>query len=338
MQEIGFGVIGTNFISKLFVEAIAQMDGCRIMAIFTRNKENANKLGLNLEQVAVYSDFEQFVAADCYQAAYIASPNAYHCPQALKLIQNGKHLLIEKPMASNEREVHKILAAAEEKGVVVLEAMRTLHHPASTVIKQGLSQIGNIHLAEFHYCQYSSRYDAFKAGQQMNTFNPALSNGAVMDIGIYPIQMMLYLFGEPLATAAFGQILENSIDGQGQLIAKYPSLTVSISYSKISNGYSACEIQGEKGSLLFDRVAYAGKVWIRWRDGSLTNLYDQPDYNDMIHEIKCLLEAIRNGKELGYYHQLSQQGIRLIDQVRSQIGIVFPADLASEKRGEKYEH
>lgn len=326
MNKIRFGIIGTNFISGKFVEALYEFEDCVIDSIYTRQKENVQKLNISLDDIQVFTDFECFAEAGSFDAVYVASPNVFHFEQSIALMKQGKHVLCEKPLASNEKQVQLMIDCAKEHQVVLLEAMRPLHHPTTQIIKQALKDIGPIHIAEIKYCQYSSRYDAFKAGHVSNAFNPEFSNGSVMDIGIYPIEMMLHLFGNPSFVHCFGKVLPGSIDGYGHLVADYPSMICSVSYSKISNNYTPSEIQGEKGSLLFDKVACASKVWIQWKDETSTILYDQQNYNDLINEIECLVDAINKKNDLTYFQQISLNGLQITDAVRKQLGIAFSAD------------
>ena len=84
-------------------------------------------------------------------------------------------------------------------------------------------QLGQIRRAVFQYCQYSARYDGFKHGIIENAFNPALSNAALMDIGVYCIHPMVLLFGKPRQILASGIFLPNHLDGAGTVLIDYGS-------------------------------------------------------------------------------------------------------------------
>ena len=87
-----------------------------------------------------------------------ASPNSFHAAQSIMLLTGKKHVLCEKPAASNAWEWSAMVRAAEKNGVVVLEAMRPVFHPGFQAIKDCLPRLGTLRRATFIYCQYSSRY------------------------------------------------------------------------------------------------------------------------------------------------------------------------------------
>lgn len=87
-----------------------------------------------------------------------------------------------------------------------MEAMKTTFLPNFLQIKQHLDQLGPIRQVVAHYCKYSSRYDAYRSGELPNAFKPELSNGSLMDIGVYLVYPVIYLFGLPNQITARGYV------------------------------------------------------------------------------------------------------------------------------------
>ncbi|WP_458339829.1 Gfo/Idh/MocA family protein, partial [Clostridium perfringens] len=133
--------------------------------------------------------------------------------------------------------------------------------------KDNLYKIGKVRKYFASYCQYSSRYDKYKAGEVLNAFKKELSNGAIMDIGVYCIAPMINLFGKPKTIKADGIMLETGVDGEGSVVFGYDDMDGAVIYSKISNSYLPSEIQGEEGSIIIDRINTFEKVKIVYRDG-----------------------------------------------------------------------
>ncbi len=98
-------------------------------------------------------------ASDDLDAVYIASPNSFHAEQAILFLQNGKHVLCEKPMAANSSEVKRMIQAAKDHHVFLMEAMKSTLLPNFEVIQDHLHKIGPVRRYFSSYCQYSSRYD-----------------------------------------------------------------------------------------------------------------------------------------------------------------------------------
>ena len=150
-------------------------------------------------------------------------------------MENGKHVLCEKPMASNTKEISEMMKVANEHSVVLMEALKTTLVPNFLAIKENLHKIGQVRRYFSSYCQYSSRYDKYKEGIVLNAFNPAFSNGALMDSGIHCLYPAVTLFGEPKQVQATSHMLESGVDGEGSILLTYDEMDAVIMYSKISN-------------------------------------------------------------------------------------------------------
>ena len=165
-------------------------------------------------------------------AVYIASPNFLHAEQSILCMSRGKHVLCEKPFASNAKEVRAMIEASERYGVTLMEAMKPTLTPNFKAARTALGRLGTIRRYFSCYCQYSSRYDKFKEGTVLNAFRPEMSNGAMMDIGIYTIYPMVVLFGKPEKIDASGIVLSSGADGQGAVNFTYPGMNATTLYSE----------------------------------------------------------------------------------------------------------
>lgn len=114
---------------------------------------------------------------------------------AKKALEAGKNVIIEKPVTANYGAAD--LKTAEEKRLMILEAMNIPYLPAYAQVKEHLADLGNIRIVSLNYSQYSSRYDAFKKGQILPSFDPHKAGGALMDLNVYNIHFIAGLFGEP---------------------------------------------------------------------------------------------------------------------------------------------
>lgn len=339
-----FAIIGTNFITGWFIEAALQSERFEWTAICSRSRDTASEFVSRFSaltspdgspatgSVEIYTDLEALAGAENVDAVYIASPTSMHAEQSIRLLRAGKHVLCEKPVASNLPEWSRMLEAAAAGGALVMEAMRPVHNPGFQTLREALPTLGRIRKASLSYCQYSSRYDKFKNGIVENAFKPEFSNGALTDIGVYCVAMMVGLFGMPQAIHAFGWRLPDSIDGMGSLVAMYDGMMVDVSYSKICDSRLACEIQGEAGTLSFGPVVAPQEYAIRWRNGTEEKFSTPvlPSPKDMLYETEAFIDAImgetRGTAALARSQQISEMTMTVLDDARRQIGIVFPAD------------
>ena len=167
----------------------------------------------------VFDRLEDLASCPEVDAVYIASPTGCHYDQARQMLLAGKHVLCEKPAVVTARQLRELLAIAREKGVVFLEAMRLVHDDALDVIRAALPEIGPLRRVTFEFTQYSSRYDRIRAGEQgINAFDPALSNGGIMDLGCYCLHAIAALFGAPRRVRADCVRLSNGFDGGGIIL------------------------------------------------------------------------------------------------------------------------
>lgn len=325
---IRFGIIGTNWITERFIEAASKLDDFALTAVYSRTEEKAKEFAGKFNIQTIFTDLEEMAASNEIDAVYIASPNSLHAKQAIIMMQHGKHVLCEKPLASNTAEVEEMIRTAKENNVLLMEALKTTLQPNFTCIKEHLHKIGKVRRYFASYCQYSSRYDAYKEGKILNAFNPAFSNGSLMDIGIYCIYPLVVLFGEPQSVQAMGYMLESGVDGQGSVLLKYEEMDAVVMYSKITNSYIPSEIQGENGSIIIDKIHTPEKVEVRYRDGSVEDITQPQEQNTMYYEAKEFIELIKNGQLQSSVNSFEHSMItaKILEEARRQIGIVYPAD------------
>lgn len=331
---IRFATVGTGFITDAFIKGALKTGLMSLAAVHSRSPEKGNALSSNYgEDIPCFTDIEELAGSDLIDAVYIASPNAMHAPQAKLFLEHGKHVLVEKSAASDSRELREVIALAEEKGLVFMEAMKSLTMPAYLTLKENLDRIGRIRKYVGIYCQYSSRYDRHKSGEYVNTFQKKFSNGSLMDIGIYCIYPLIDLFGVPEIIKAVGTILEDGgVDGSGSVLMQYKDMEAVVIHSKISDSKLPSEIQGEKGSILIDRIGSPGEITLILRDGTKEVLAPSTFREDMYYEAAEFVETIRSGKSFSKinHEKLAISVHEVMDEIRKQIGLVFPSDTSAE--------
>lgn len=325
---IRFGMIGTNFITERFIDAARQTDGLELAAVYSRTQERAEEFADRYGIGLTFTDLDEMAASDRIDAVYIASPNSLHAEQSVLFLRSGKHVLCEKPIASNASEVREMFAAAEESGAVLMEAVKTTLLPAFLLMRENLHKIGPIRRYFANYGQYSSRYDAYKEGTVLNAFRPEFSNGALMDLGLYCIYPMALLFGKPEEIKASAFMLESGVDGEGTVIARYPHMEAVASFSKITDSYVPSEIQGELGSILIDKISEPRSVQIRYRDGSIEDLSEPAGKPAMSYELQEFVDVIASGAKESSVNSkaCSLAAAEIMEEARRQFGLVYPAD------------
>ena len=182
-----------------------------------------------------------------------------------------------------------------------------------------------IRRVELEYCQYSSRYDRFKAGEILNAFTPSLGNAAIMDIGVYAVHVCGLLFGMPDLTADFysrSVFAENHMELMGEMLLPYRnSAPVRITYAKIYNSLNPSVILGENGGILIDKLSNPKSVRLKLRDGTDKELCTCPTDNNMTYELAAFARCIRTGENP--HTRFSEIEMAILDRIREKNGIVF---------------
>lgn len=323
---IRFATIGTNFITEWFLEAVGHCEGMAYAAAYSRNEETARAFAAKHGAGRWCTDLGELAAAEDVDAVYIASPNSLHCEQAILMMRHGKHVLCEKAIASNAGELEQMLAEARKHQVVLLEAMRPAFDPGLAAIRDLLPKLGKIRRVSFQYGKYSSRYDKFQAGIVENAFNPAFSNGALMDIGVYCVHPLVQLFGLPDQIHGEALMLPGGIDGAGTILAHYPQMLADLTYSKICDNRLPSQIQGEQGTMLIRDIPDPTDLTIHYRDGQVEEFHIEKEGINMIYEVREWCRLIEGRLSGEAHNRYSVMAMEIMDEARRQMGLVFPAD------------
>lgn len=319
---IRFGLIGTSDIAEKMAQALHQCPKTAPYAILSRNRQRAEAFAQKHRIPYPCSTLEEMLGR--VDAVYIASPNSLHCEQTLFFLKHSVPVLCEKPLASNLTQVERMIRASEERGAYLAEAYKSRYMPAYAEIRRLLPALGAIRNVHFDFCKYSSRYDAHKRGEDVNTFKAEFSNGALLDLGVYCLYPALELFGEPKSVIASGVLVPGGVDGLGTAVLTYPEFLVTLNYSKVSTGERKCEIQGEKGTLYVDAISSPRTVEFHGNDGSYRAFSPYTEQNDMVYECEAFADAVENGAPTDAASFRS--AFRILDQIRDLVGIRYPAD------------
>lgn len=323
---IKLAVIGTNVITDQFIKAALLSGRYVISAVYSRSFEQAQNFASKYNINHCFDNLTTFANSSEFDAVYIASPNSYHSAQSIQMLKAGKHVICEKPLASNDTLAKEMYKTAEKHNVVLFEAFMTPFLPNFTVLKENINNVGPIRKVLISYCQYSSRYPKFLNGENPNTFNPEFSNGSIMDIGYYCLGASLELFGQPNSMHATAHILASGVDGNGSVILAYDGFDVVIMHSKTSNSFLSSEIQGEQACLQIDMISVCNKVIKIDNNGRNTDLSVPQDDNRMLYEANAFADQVMHNKIDEKAKVRSLLLAKTLTEIRLQTGVVFPTD------------
>ena len=141
---IRFAVIGTNWITRQFVEAAHESGKYKLTAVYSRSLEQAQHFANDFSVEHLFTSLEAMAESDAIDAVYIASPNSLHFSQTQLFLSHKIHVICEKPLASNQAEVDAAIACARENQVVLFEAFKTAYLPNFHLLRQALPKVGKL--------------------------------------------------------------------------------------------------------------------------------------------------------------------------------------------------
>lgn len=320
-----YGIIGTGWIAESFIAGARLLCDAQITCVYSRTAEKGSDFAERNNIPTVYTSLDEFAKAD-FDICYIASPNALHYSQSLKMLNAGKNVICEKPITVIPDELIECKRIADEKGLIYIEAIMYMHTPNREKLKDAISKIGNISSARFDFSQLSSKYAAYARGETPNIFNPSLATGCLMDLGIYCVYPAVDLFGVPENMISDSVLLRTGADGSGACIMNYKDKIVTLTYSKTGQDYSGSCIYGDKGTVEIESVSKLVNVLLKDNFGNKEIVCpDMPKEEIMGYEAKELEEFIC-GKNKEKYELCFERALtvsKIMQQIREMSGIKF---------------
>ncbi len=318
--------IGTSWITESFIDSSKYIENVSISAVFSRNDEKAKTFAQKNNAGKYYSSLEEMLKDADIDAVYIASPNSKHYEQAKACLIADKHVICEKPMVVTSEQLEELYEIADRKNLILLEAMKSMHSDGLEIIKNAMPDIGEIRTAQIDFSQHSSKYGAYKRGENPNIFNPEFCTGALMDLGVYCVYFALELFGEPEKVISHSDFLESGADCTGTLIFVYDDKSVTVTYSKTANGFLGSRILGENGAITVKSVSKLTGIDRYYNDGTMQELYPAVDENlVMSKEIEAFRDFVlgKNKEYYDYCKKMAFASCRIIENIRKENNFGF---------------
>ena len=291
---MNFGAVGTSSIMKSMLTEFAKSDVLHCTAICSRKEETGRAVADQFGIEKVYTSLDAMLADPTIELVYIATPNSIHYGQAKAALLAGKHVLCEKPFTPTVAEAQELIALAKEKHLLLFEAITTAHHPHYAMIRENLPKLGTLKMVLCTFCQFSSKYPAFLAGNISPVMDPAFKGGALMDINLYNIHFVVGLFGTPKAVHYYPNRHESGIDTSGVLILEYDGFICQCTGAKDCACENGVQIVGEAGYIHTAPSAsnpQKTEICIRGQEAVTASLPELPWYYE-IQDLSRLFAAM----------------------------------------------
>lgn len=325
--EMNVGTIGTGEITSWFLTCWKE-SGNTCYATYSRSKTKAEALKQKFQGEKAYSDLELFLADEKMDVVYIASPNSLHFSHAKNALFANKHVILEKPFTSTVWECSELIKIAKDRNLFLMEGITVVDLPNKQLLASLLSKIGNIHMISTNMSKVSSKYEAFLRGEKPNVFLCAFSGGALMDLNVYNVHLMVSLFGMPQAVYYVANT-EEGLDTSGCLTLTYANHIAQCISAKDSEANNYVEIQGEKGYIYINSAAATlSSIELHVKNEDVAIYHNQEHTLTHIYYIQAFVNMVKDNnvqeRDKRLLHTLHV--MQILQKARAIANIVFEAD------------
>ena len=320
MKKLKWGILGPGNIARDFAQALNRVNG-EVYAVASRNKERAEKFARENNVKKAYGSYDEIIKDKDIDVVYIATPHSNHYEYIIKSLNNNKHVLCEKAITVNERELEEALKIAREKNLILEEAMTLFHMP---LYEKVIKKINKEDLGKVNMVQVS--FGSFKEYDENNRFfNLDLAGGALLDIGTYALSFARYFLSSmPEEILSTVKKAKTGVDEKSGIILKTKEdeiATISLAFrSKMpKRGIVSCD----NGFITIDNFPRANKATINYLDGKVEVIECGEEEKALDYEVIFMEERIKENKESNSI-DLTYDVTKIMNKVRKDLGIVYP--------------
>lgn len=323
MKNCKMAILGAGSIAKTMARTVEKMSGVRMYAVASRSIERAQAFAKEFGIEKAYGSYEDLVKDPDVELVYIATPHSHHYEQAKLCLQYGKHVLCEKAFTANAKQAEEILQLAEEKRLLLTEAIWTRFLPMSAKINE-IIESGTIGRPTLLTANLGYAID-----QVPRMKDPALAGGALLDLGVYPINFASMIFGDQVEkVVSTAQLTERGVDAQNSITLCYPQGRMAVLHSTmLSLSDRQGVVNGTDGYLIADNINNCERIRVYNQDREEVASYDRPaQITGYEYEVEAAVWAIQNGEiECPQMpHKETLRIMRLMDSLRQEWGVTFP--------------
>lgn len=317
------GVLGAAAIVPMALTGPARaVPEAQIVALAARDPARARAFARRHRIPRVHQTYSDLLADPEIDAIYNPLPNGLHAEWTIRALQAGKHVLCEKPLASNAQEAEEMARVAHETGLVLSEAFAYRYHPLAGRMREILTsgEIGNVRHIEAQFCFFLPSPD------RNIRFHYELAGGALMDAGCYPASLIRFVAGaEPRVESARARLFASQVDQQMNADLSFADgctahLVCDMRSSKLFR--SSLHVQGDAGTLRV--ISPFQPHWFNWlsvrgRNGSHSGRVRGA--NSYALQLRAFIGAIHGRQKLNTDPADAVNNMRLIDAIYEKAGL-----------------
>ena len=326
MKKLRFGIVGTGNIAHRFAEAIKNVECAELAAVASRTQENAEKFADEFDIPARFGSYEAMAKSDTIDAAYIAVPHSGHKDCSCLMMNNGKHVLCEKPMAVNYREASEMFDCAKENGVFLMEAMWARLVPGTIklleMIESGI--LGEVRGVEGKFC-----YTMDEDEMDHHVLKAEHGGGSLLDVGVYGLNYASWYLGKDVESISAVCDKYNGVDSHTCVLLKYENgsigdISSAVLLKKPNEGY----VYGTEGFVHLNRFYAPQSLEFHLNSGENFTVEAPYEGNGFEEQIRHVCACVSKGMTESDVVTPEQTLFitKQMDDIRKMTGIIYPQD------------
>jgi predicted dehydrogenase len=320
-KMINWGIIGCGKIANKFATDLATIKDAELVAVASRNQENANAFAIKYNAEKAYNSYKTLANDTEVDAVYIATPHSFHKEHTILCLENKKAVLCEKPFAMNAEEVTAIIAVAKENNVLVMEALWTFFLPHYKYVLEIFKNktYGNLLNLESDF-GFSRPFD-----NSSRLFKKEVGGGSLLDIGIYPIFVALSTLGTPKNIEANATFFENGADSNCTMLFDYENAKAHLKSTLVEDTPTEAIFTFENAIVKINTMFHQPSTVSILKDGNEEIIdfgYKTIGYNFETEHFNQLLRENKKESNVMTF-EFSKNLIKTLDDVRKIIGLEY---------------
>ena len=327
IRKIRWGILGTGAIAKKFAEGLKLAPDAELLAVGSRTAKTAEKFADAFQISHRHAGYDKLANDSDVDAIYVATPHPFHMENTLMCLRAGKAVLCEKPFAINASQATRMVNAARDKGLFLMEAMWTRFLPVIAKVRQLLDQevIGQVRLLQADF--------GFKGkwNRKSRLFNPELAGGALLDVGVYTVSLASMVFKKPpKEISAMAHIGKTGVDEQSAMLFGYDDGQLAVLHCAVrTETPQQALIIGTKGSIrIYPQFwrAIAATISV---EGKKDRVLEIPlDGYGLDHQAREVMRCLSTGKLESDVMPLDEsvQIMKTMDEIRAQLQLKYPME------------
>ncbi len=322
---MNFAIMATGNIAHHMAKAVTGIPGVRKYAAASRDSGRAQAFAAQWGFEKAYGSYEEMLQDPAVELVYVASPHSHHYEHAKLCLMHGKHVLLEKAFTVNAAQARELVELAREKKLLLAEAIWTRYMPSRKMIDDLVESgvIGSV-------TSLTANLGYVLRGKE-RLERPELAGGALLDLGVYPINFALMVFHEEVERVTSTAVLSpEGVDWVNSITLTFRGGRTAVLHSTmLALTDRQGVISGEKGYIEVQNINNCEEIRVFDLERKMTARYVVPEQiNGYEYEVIACMKALENGaaecREMP--HSETLRVMELMDTIRKQWGMRYPGE------------